>query len=157
MNKKQLFTMWMGILLIVTPILYSLSNEIDWIVFLITKLTLWSIAVVLVTGGLIYTFQCERGHAFWLILTAVIVLILAAFVFADYREHLNQSQTGYLGTKSMSGVDKELLREAGELWNQERLKIANSKEANDEQNRRYTPKTLRDDSNTQDPNGIRLR
>ena len=63
MNKKQLASMWAGIILIVLPLfgniffvddyLYSYSNSIF-------KLSLWAISVVLVTGGLIYTFRDKK-------------------------------------------------------------------------------------------------
>jgi len=55
--------MWVGIILIVMPLLYNvffvdLYFDVKYVVH---KLCFWAIVVVLITGGLIYTFKNKDG------------------------------------------------------------------------------------------------
>ena len=61
MNKKQLVSMWVGIVAIVwagsqeAEVFYVGGHDVDWGNFL-----LWAILIALVTGGLIYTFKDKK-------------------------------------------------------------------------------------------------
>lgn len=59
MNKKQLVCMWCGIVLIAIPLMWSsfFAYIYDHIWDTILRLLFWSIAILLITGGFIYTFR----------------------------------------------------------------------------------------------------
>ncbi len=59
MNKKQLVCMWLGIIFIACPMgLMGLAGGAGHASSkVILSLVLWSLAVLLVTAGLIYTFK----------------------------------------------------------------------------------------------------
>ena len=63
MNRKQLISMWIGIILVVIPIFYLLVlvdpnfYRYSRIIF---KLSIWTIAVIILTGGLLLTFSDKK-------------------------------------------------------------------------------------------------
>ena len=55
MNRKQMISMWCGIVAIVLMGLPTIGNHVHYSAFL-----LWVFLVVLITGGLIYTFKGQK-------------------------------------------------------------------------------------------------